>query len=534
MSTPPPSVPTPEVVNLSKLLGQVRDGTIRVPRFQRPFVWNDERRMDLLRSIREGVPIGSLLVWRTTRHQLACFDHIAGLRVPPLQAGQMVSYLLDGHQRMTTLISALVPAPEGETSDDRPSSIGFDVSADDFVLMPEPGERPAAASSPLILPMPLFLDAVALRRHFRELERQPTSKLNITVEALDRLQERAEAVLYAFTWGSVPVVPLFTEDLTLATKTFYRVNSMGKPMTEFHMISALTWGPNDKIDGNLDLAQSLEQAWQEATLPRAWEPTDEQQTLTVIKGMLGMELARSPVEKLVARIKERPQLGAEAVALLARAMHLASALIGTPLSLPYQMQLTITAIALHELPEGVTPDPELLRRWWGLTTVWGSFASAASHRVRAALVHLKDALRGDLRPWPDSLLRTMESQPLPSLELRNARARYFLDGYAQGCGQLQHLHQHGARALLSLSRELGPRPGNRLLWPTDQRMALEEALTARDEERLRGHFIDAECLDHWAAKNISGFVEHRESLMNAREAEWFRGLRAEDFIAGRP
>ncbi|MBK7755224.1 MAG: DUF262 domain-containing protein [Deltaproteobacteria bacterium] len=150
MSTPPPSVPTPEVVNLSKLLGQVRDGTIRVPRFQRPFVWNDERRMDLLRSIREGVPIGSLLVWRTTRHQLACFDHIAGLRVPPLQAGQMVSYLLDGHQRMTTLISALVPAPEGETSDDRPSSIGFDVSADDFVHA-EPG-----AARALRLPHPAY------------------------------------------------------------------------------------------------------------------------------------------------------------------------------------------------------------------------------------------------------------------------------------------------------------------------------------------------------------------------------------------
>lgn len=535
MSTPRPNPPQPQVVNLGTLLNDVRNGVIQVPRFQRPFVWSDEQRLELLRSIREGVPIGSLLVWRTTKHQLACFDHIAGLRVPPSRLGQEVSYLLDGHQRVTTLISAFEPAPEDDTSEDRPAAIGFDLSKQDFMLLSENGRRNPESKPSLVLPMPLFLDAVKLRQHFRNIERFGAHHLDLTTEALDRLQERAEAILYAFTWVSVPVIPLITEDLSIATKTFHRVNSMGKPMSEFHIVSALTWGPNEKMKGDtLDLTQALEQAWESAALPEHWAPTDEQQTLTVIKGMLGMELARSPAETLVKRIKERPQLGADAVALLARAMHLASALIGTARSLPYQMQLTITAIALNELPTDVALDPEMLRRWWGLTTVWGSFASAASHRVRAALEHLKAALRGELKPWPDSLLRTTEPQPLPSLELRNARARYFLDGYAQGCGQLNSLHEHGPRALLSLFREHLARPGNRLLWPTDQRKTLEIALAARDEDLLHGHFIDAECLDRWATQDVLGFIEHREALMNAREAEWFASLRAEDFIAGRP
>lgn len=535
MSTNDQRMQQPTIINLSDLLREVRDGMIQVPRFQRPFVWGDERRIDLLRSIRDGVPIGSLLVWKTSKHQLACFDRIAGLRVPPPTPGHEVKYLLDGHQRVTTLISAFVPSPAGEIDDDHPAPLGFDLKANDFVVLPNEPTRTGNTPPSLVLPMPWFLDSKGLRKYFRELDRVGPSTLRVTPEEMEELFNRAEMVLYSVSWLSVPMIPLVTEDLTLATKTFYRVNSMGQRMTEFHMISALTWGAKvNEEDTPLDLAQSLEQAWERVTLPERWEPTDEQQTLTVIKGMLGMELARSPVETLVSRIKERPQLGAEAVALLARAMHLASTLIGTPVSLPYQMQLTITAIALHELPEGVTPDPELLRRWWGLTTVWGSFASAASHRVRAALIYLKDALRGELRPWPDSLLRTVEPQPLPNLELRNARARYFLDGYAQGCGQLQRLHQYDSRALLSLSREHGPRPGNRLLWPTDQRIALEEALTARDEERLRGHFIDAECLDRWEAKDVLGFITHRESLMNAREAEWFRSLRPEDFIAGRP
>ena len=37
--------------SLRSLLEDVQRGHIRVPRFQRPFVWTDSQRLDLLRSV---------------------------------------------------------------------------------------------------------------------------------------------------------------------------------------------------------------------------------------------------------------------------------------------------------------------------------------------------------------------------------------------------------------------------------------------------------------------------------------------------
>lgn len=105
MSETPSYVSQPQVIDLPKLLADVASGHIQVPRFQRPFVWEDERRVELLRSLRAGIPIGSLLVWRTSQSRLPSFDAIAGVKIPRPEKGQTISYLLDGHQRLTTLFS---------------------------------------------------------------------------------------------------------------------------------------------------------------------------------------------------------------------------------------------------------------------------------------------------------------------------------------------------------------------------------------------------------------------------------------------
>ncbi|MBK9368450.1 MAG: DUF262 domain-containing protein [Deltaproteobacteria bacterium] len=534
MSTTASFVSQPQVADIVQLLADVRLGHIQIPRFQRPFVWKDERRLDLLRSIYIGIPIGSLIVWRTSETQLACFRKIAGISIPAPPAGQVVSYLLDGHQRLTTLLSTFSPSPqpgangsqEVTEEDERPDQIFFDLEKDEFIV----GN---STKSDLCLPMNLFLDAVALRKRFRLLERGGEGVTPINPVRLDPLQERAEKLLYAMQSCRIPIVPLTTNSLDLATQTFYRVNSLGMPMTEFHMISALTWGI--KVAGtSLDLRQTFEDEWAASTLPPGWEPVDEQQTLSVIKGMFGMELSRAPVQLLVDRIKKHPEVAREAVALLVRAMHEAARILTSPQSVPYQLHITLTAIALHGLPPDAAIDREFLRRWWGLTTIWGSFASAPSHRVTAALRHLKAGIRGNPEPWPELLFRTVDAPQLPNLEPRNARAKYFVDWYAKASSQVDLLNTHGTRALVSLDRKASIRPGNRFLWPSDRMKDLKDALANHDHATLAGHFVDEGCLDAWSAGDIDTFISRREALMNAAEAEWYRGLRPDDFIAGRP
>lgn len=524
MNDTPSYVSQPQVIDLPKLLADVRAGHIQVPRFQRPFIWGDERRVELLRSLRAGIPIGSLLVWRTSQARLKCFDTIAGVVIPQIDKGHTVSYLLDGHQRLTTLFAAFstqsTPSKGGlqiaSGDDDIPTPIFFDLDQDDFVVG-NPGEVWAC------LPLHLFLDAVALRQHFRNKEREG----NISALEIDRLQGIAEGVLYAMQWCRIPIIPLSTDDVELATRTFHRVNSQGVPMTEFHMIAALTWGDE------FDLRDIFEQQWGNRVLPQGWEPASEQQTLNVLKGLLGMDLARSTGDLLVRRIRERPELAGKPAVLLERAMGLAATyFVHTPAAVPYQMQLTLTAIALNDLPIDQLPDVEWLRRWWGLTTAWGSFASAATHRVQAALRHLRNGLAGKHEPWPELLFSSANPSPLPNLDLRNARARYFADGYASGCGKIALLHDRGPRAIVSLFPKLGTRVGNRFLWPSEEFDLLKHALDVHDHSCLDGHFVDDECLAAWDRHDTNAFIERRELLMNAVESDWFRALKPDEFIRG--
>ena len=521
MSESPSYVSQPQVIDLPKLLADVRAGHIQVPRFQRPFVWADERRVELLRSLRVGIPIGSLLVWRTSQNRLRCFDGLAGVSIPEPAQGQTVSYLLDGHQRLTTLFAAFASpqldlTPALASDSDAPEPIFFDLDQDDFVV-----GNPTGAWS--CLPLFLFLDAVALRQHFRNKEREG----KVAPIEIDRLQSIAEGVLYAMQWCRIPVIPLSTDDVDLATRTFHRVNSQGVPMTEVHMVAALTWGDD------FDLRQRFKEAWSSHALPDRWEPASEQQTLNVFKGLLGMDLARSPGGLLVRRIQEKHEMAGRPVDLLVHAMDLAAnRLVHTPIAIPYQMQLTLTAIALQDIPRGAPVDEEWLRRWWGLTTAWGSFASAATHRVQAALRHLRGGLLGKHEPWSNLLYHSTEPSPLPNLELRNARARYFADGYANQCGRVEMLHKRGNRAVVSLIRGEGTRPGNRFLWESEEVELLTEALDNQDIDSLKDHFVDTACLDAWVRKDFQEFFEVREVLMNRVERDWFAGLRAEDFIEG--
>ena len=51
-----------EVVFLGKLIEQIAAGKVRIPRFQRPFVWKQEDLHQLLDSVLRGIPIGSILM----------------------------------------------------------------------------------------------------------------------------------------------------------------------------------------------------------------------------------------------------------------------------------------------------------------------------------------------------------------------------------------------------------------------------------------------------------------------------------------
>src|SRR4051794_39915448 len=92
--------------NVSSLNEDIRRGEIKIPQFQRPFVWKEEQALDLLDSIANHYPIGSLLLWKT-QSKLAVERNIGDFLLPKTDDLTPTDYVLDGQQRLTVIYSCL-------------------------------------------------------------------------------------------------------------------------------------------------------------------------------------------------------------------------------------------------------------------------------------------------------------------------------------------------------------------------------------------------------------------------------------------
>jgi uncharacterized protein with ParB-like and HNH nuclease domain len=92
---------------LLNLLREIDNGNLRIPGFQRGFVWKETQIIELLRSIYKRYPIGSILVWETSDET---FESKRDRTLPfPEPSGNFpATYVLDGVQRLSSLYGVLI------------------------------------------------------------------------------------------------------------------------------------------------------------------------------------------------------------------------------------------------------------------------------------------------------------------------------------------------------------------------------------------------------------------------------------------
>jgi uncharacterized protein with ParB-like and HNH nuclease domain len=103
-----------EPLPLRKVIERIRDGAIRIPGFQRKFVWEPDRAALLMDSIFKGYPFGSVLLWRT-RTELKTEKTVGGFALPAPEKDYPIDYVLDGQQRLTSVFATFqtdLTAPE--------------------------------------------------------------------------------------------------------------------------------------------------------------------------------------------------------------------------------------------------------------------------------------------------------------------------------------------------------------------------------------------------------------------------------------
>lgn len=458
----------PRVVRIGKLLQEIYKQHVRVPRFQRPFVWTDEQRLALLDSIYRGMPVGSILVWRTSQ-TLPSYDHLGHLRFAEIeQELGPFEYVLDGHQRLTTLYAALMPgalsglqvdddggdapAPDETDEDTATWPIYFDLKEREFRLRYQGKTKP-----PHFLPLDLALDSFKLFEFQRGLLSSDEAKAD-PVE-YKKMSNRAEYFSSTLRDYTIPVVPLATEKLSDAAEAFRRINSSGQKMSEAHMAHALMYSES------IDLSEQLE-AVRVELIPLGWGDIEHETILKVIKAGLDLDVVGSVPDQLVAKLKgedvdavfERAQRGLE------RAINfLQDDQIGVfgPKVLPYELQLVLLADALTDAPE-ILDDWVLrrFRRWFWQTTNQEEFSGSKTTVARYARKLFRSffqEVEGFEHEWHINYDQPYEYRLTKKFDMRTAQTRAF-------CLILAHHARQFLKEGEEDPRETLAREGAKAMW----------------------------------------------------------------------
>lgn len=217
------------------LFVEIDGGQIKLPMFQREFVWGIDKSAKLIDSIIKGFPIGTFILWKT-REMLKSYKDVGNHTLPDTPNGDYVQYILDGQQRITSLYAirkGIRITKDGKEVDYKSIFLDLHVSPDseDSMVTTEDlsSDYPGRYISVHRLLTSTFSD---LMGEFKD----DLTKIEIY---------KGRLINYDFSTITIKDYPI-----EIACEVFSRINTGGKPLTVFEIMVAKTY---DELKG-FDLA----------------------------------------------------------------------------------------------------------------------------------------------------------------------------------------------------------------------------------------------------------------------------------------
>lgn len=232
--------------NYAALIQEIESGQIKIPQFQRNFVWEKGQSAQLLDSMLKGYPIGTFIFWRTD-DELRAVRNIGNIELPVQGQNEFVNYVLDGQQRITSFFAAIKGAQverDRRRVDDF-SGIYVDLAAtsDMEIVTVDLTDRDESAC--------IRVTDLMTSNYRKRL-------LDIADEYHDKVDEYRMLLLgYQFN-----IILLKSASISVATEVFTRLNVGGKALSLFEIMVAKTYratSVNESESDGFDLAVRYEQ-----------------------------------------------------------------------------------------------------------------------------------------------------------------------------------------------------------------------------------------------------------------------------------
>jgi hypothetical protein len=537
MSMLPAATARPEIVPVTQLLDGVMSGEYRVPRFQRPYVWSPDDMIQLFDSVLKGFPIGSLLIWQTDRTDISSLDAVGPIKLP-LTGPAMKSYVVDGHQRLATLLGVL-KLPEDyprDLMDQWRWWIAYDLQSEQFIHLKDRSGEPVPLH---LLPLRSVLRTVDFARRTREIANSPA----FAEGEADQLLDRADRVQTAIRDYRIPLTVMRSGSLDDAVTIFARVNQRGRDMTPDQMVSALTF--RDKEEGDFDLAWAIDDVLGELR-GKGFGDLQRRIILQVVLALAQLDFTRPTYERIVDRHshdKIRPAVADAKQAMTAAAEFLIELGVRTSRLLPYASIIVMLSIYFSEKrkPGAGMGDLGLLSKWFWATSFNGWFAGANTTDLRQAGDMMRSLARGvvsspqdveafffnrPIRPFPKSFdRRSARVRASLLIQIISGRPRQLSTGdEIDGAAVFNDLAARDIPYFFPNQRRPAvSNPANRVILPEgygrNARFAfLQIAESPIRSKVLQSHFVTPSAYQDLVNDDFEHFIEKREaSILSAEQ-----------------
>lgn len=226
-----------EGISIRKIIDKISSGEIRIPSFQRGFVWEPDAVAFFMDSLYKGYPIGAVLLWRT-REKLVNERNLGRFTLPEPIKDYPIDYVLDGQQRLTSIFSVFQTElkPENDPNwRDIYYIIGASKNAQELQFVPLNDDEVDLSKH---FPISTLFDSVQYRKATEGLD-DPTKA------EIDKLQETFKEVI-------VPVQLMETDDKSIVAIVFERINRAGVPLDSFQLLTAWSWSTDFDLQEKLD------------------------------------------------------------------------------------------------------------------------------------------------------------------------------------------------------------------------------------------------------------------------------------------